>query len=253
MNRTFAGSGLNPDLIRLYEDTQYKNRVMFLTGDRNTMDNLLRKAKEYKAIQRIIANMRSERIPENNPQFEMAVDREIKIGQQFLSSARETFVKLYYPFFDRRANKEVLTDAEFLMDFKGNNYNGEDQIKKVLSDRQKFTAEDPKGTGFKDKCLQRLFTLDEMRREDLKNRAASNPAWQWTHPKALDELIDHCLRTGVWFQAGNYIQKNPPKEETSVSIQPQWLDKNKNEATLKSFPNLAIPCTMSSTKNPVPS
>jgi hypothetical protein len=231
-----AGSGLNPDLIRLYEDTQYKNRVMFLTGDRNTMDNLLRRAKEYKAIQRIIANMRSERVPENNPQFEMAVDREIKIGQQFLSSARETFVKLYYPFFDRRVNKEVLTDAEFLMDFKGNNYNGEDQIKKVLYDRQKFTAEDPKGTSFKDKCLQRLFTMVEMRREDLKNRAASNPAWQWHHPKALDELIDHCLRTGVWFQVGNYIQKNPPKEETSVSVHPQWLDKNKNEATLKILP-----------------
>jgi hypothetical protein len=29
--------------------------------------------------------MRSERVAENNPQFEMAVDREIKIGQQFLS------------------------------------------------------------------------------------------------------------------------------------------------------------------------
>jgi hypothetical protein len=229
-----SGSGLNPYLLRLYEDTQYKNRVMFLTGDRNTMDSLLRRAKEYKAIQRIIANMRSERVPENNPQFEMAVDREIKIGQQFLSSARETFVKLYYPFSFRGTDK--LVDAEFLMDFKGNNFNGEDQIKKLLSDRQKFTAEDFKGTSFKEKCLQRLFTLDEMRREDLKNRAARNPAWQWHHHKGLDELIDHCLKTGVWFQAGNYIQKNPPKEETSVSVQPQWLDKNKNEATLKILP-----------------
>ena len=185
-----ASTGLNPELVKLYEDTQFKNRVMFLTGDRNTMDTLLRRAKEYKAIQRIIASMKSERVPENNPQFEMAVDREIKIGQQFLSSARETFVKLYYPFQFRGEDK--LVDAEFLMDFKGNNFNGEDQIKKVLTDRQKFTSEDPKGNSFKEKCLQRLFTLDEMRREDLKNRAASNPAWQWHHPKALDELIDYC-------------------------------------------------------------
>ncbi|MGI8600262.1 MAG: DUF499 domain-containing protein [Chitinophagaceae bacterium] len=229
-----SGSGLSPDLLRLYDDAQYKNRVMFLTGDRNTMDNLLRRAKEYKAIQRIIKRMREERVAENNTQFEMAVDREIKIGQQFLSAARETFVKLYYPFHFRGQDK--LVDAEFLMDFKGNNYNGEDQIRKVLSDRQKFTTEDPKGNGFKEKCLQRLFTLDEMRQEDLKSRAASNPAWQWHHPKALDELIDHCLKNGIWFKAGNYIQKNPPKEDTSVTVQPTWSDKNSSEATLKIIP-----------------
>ena len=229
-----AGSGLNPDLLRLYNDSQYKNRVMFLTGDRNTMDNLIRRAKEYKAIQRIIVSMRSERVSENNPQFEMAVDREIKIGQQFLSAARETFVKLYYPFHFRGEDK--LVEAEFLMDFKGNNFNGEDQIKKVLIDRQKFTIEDPKSNGFKERCLQRLFTLDEMRREDLKSRAASNPAWQWHHPKALEELIDYCLRNGIWFQAGNYIQKNPPKEETSVTVQATWPDKNKSAALLKILP-----------------
>lgn len=104
-----TGAGLKPELSRLYEDAQYKNRVMFLTGDRNTMDNLLRKAKEFKAIQRIIKNMRDERVPENNTQFEMAVDREIKIGQQFLSSARETFVKLYYPFHFKGEDKLVDT------------------------------------------------------------------------------------------------------------------------------------------------
>lgn len=84
-----SGSGLNPDLLHLYDDAQFKNRVMFLTGDRNTMDNLLRKAKEFKAIQRIIKRMREERVAENNTQFEMAVDREIKIGTQFLSAAKK--------------------------------------------------------------------------------------------------------------------------------------------------------------------
>ena len=229
-----SGGGLNPDLLKLYEDTQYKNRVMFLTGERNTMDNLLRRAKEYKAIQRIIASMRSERVAENNPQFEMAVDREIKINLAFLQAARETFVKLYYPFQFRGANRMV--DSDFMMEWKGNNYNGEEQVRKILSERQKFTSDDPKSDSFREKCLERVFTLDEMRREDLKNRAATNPAWQWHHPKALEELIDHCLRTGAWFQAGNYIQKNPPKEETSVKVQPTWRDKNKSEAILKILP-----------------
>ncbi len=229
-----SGGGLNPDLLKLWEDTQYKNRVMFLTGERNTMDNLLRKAKEYKAIQRIIAHMRSERVAENNPQFEMAIDREIKINLAFLQAARETFVKLYYPFQFKGTNRMV--DADFMMEWKGNNYNGEEQVRKVLADRQKFTSDDPKSDGFRNKCLERLFTLPEMRREDLKNRAAANPAWQWHHPKALEELIDHCLRTGFWFQAGNYIQKNPPKEDTSVTVQATWPDKNKSEAILKILP-----------------
>jgi hypothetical protein len=229
-----SNRGLNPDLERLFDDAQYKNRIMFLTGDRNTMDNLLRRAKEYKAIQHIIANMKSERVREDDPQYEMATDREIKIAQQFLSAARETFVKLYYPF--RYQENDKLVDAEFMMEFRGNDYNGEDQIKKVLQGRQKYTDEDPKGNAFKDKCLQRLFTLNEMRREDLKSRAASNPAWQWHHPRALDDLINHCLSTGIWSQVGNYIQKYPPLEETSVSVQSTWPDKNSNEAVLKIIP-----------------
>jgi GNAT superfamily N-acetyltransferase len=229
-----SGGGLNPDLLKLYEDTQYKNRVMFLTGERNTMDNLLKKAKEHKAIVRIIANMRNDRVPENNSQFEMATDRDIKISLAFLTAARETFVKLYYPF--QYQGKNLLVDADFLMSFSNNNFNGEDQVRKLLLDKQKFTTEDPKGESFKQKCLVRLFTLNEMRREDLRNRASTNPAWQWHHPKALEELIDHCLKTGAWFQAGNYIQKNPPKENTSVTVQPTWLDKKKSDVNLKIIP-----------------
>jgi hypothetical protein len=228
------GGGLNPDLVKLFEDTQYKNRVMFLTGERNTMDNLLRKAKEHKAIVRIIANMKNERVPENNSQFEMATDRDIKISLAFLTAARETFVKLYYPFQFKGNN--LLVDADFLMAFSNNNFNGEDQIRKLLLDKQKFTTEDPKGESFKQKCLLRLFVLDEMRREDIKNRAATNPGWPWHHPKALEELIDHCLRTGAWYQAGNYIQKNPPKENTAVTVQPTWIDKKKSDVILKIIP-----------------
>jgi hypothetical protein len=75
-----------------------------------------------------------------------------------------------------------------------------------------------------------------MRREDLKNRAAANPAWQWHHPKALEELIDHCLKTNIWHQVGNYILKNPPKEDTSVTVQASWPDKNNSAAVLKIIP-----------------
>ena len=100
-----------------------------------------------------------------------------------------------------------MVDSDFMMEWRGNNYNGEDQIRKVLADRQKFTSDDPKSDGFRNKCLERLFTLPEMRREDLKNRAATNPAWPWHHPKALEELIDHCLRTEFGFRQATTFKK----------------------------------------------
>ncbi|HUM47162.1 MAG TPA: DUF499 domain-containing protein, partial [Chitinophagales bacterium] len=231
-----TGGGLHPDLNKLFEDTQYKNRLMFLTGERNTMDNLLRKAKEHKAIQRIIARLREEHTRENDPQYEMAEERATKINMAFLSAARETFVKLYYPFRKPNTGEDIMVDCDFPMAFRDNNYKGEDQIRTVLLERQKFTKEEPTSESFRSKCLSRLFTLDEMRREDLRNKAATNPAWQWHHPRSLDELIDHCIRTGIWTQSGNYIQKNPPKEETSVSVQSSWLDQKKADAVLKIIP-----------------
>lgn len=54
LTEPYTNGGLNPKLIDLFNDTQYKNRLMFLSGERNTMDNLLNVAKEHKAILRII-------------------------------------------------------------------------------------------------------------------------------------------------------------------------------------------------------
>ncbi len=53
-------TGLNQDLRRFYEDTTYKNRVMFLSGQRNSMDNLVNKGKEFTAITTILDKMKHE-------------------------------------------------------------------------------------------------------------------------------------------------------------------------------------------------
>ncbi|MBW9234650.1 hypothetical protein JQK62_20830, partial [Leptospira santarosai] len=43
------GIGLQKDLDNFYENARYKNRVMFLTGQRNSMDNLLEVSKQLRA------------------------------------------------------------------------------------------------------------------------------------------------------------------------------------------------------------
>ncbi|GFP20657.1 hypothetical protein HKBW3S03_02160, partial [Candidatus Hakubella thermalkaliphila] len=62
----YTGVGLHPSLERFYNDALYKNRVMFLSGGRDTMNRLYEAAKQLKAIERIIANMRDEKVPEDN-------------------------------------------------------------------------------------------------------------------------------------------------------------------------------------------
>jgi len=231
-----AGTGLHPSLKKLWDDTQYKNRVLFLSGERNTMDNLLSIAKEHKAIVSIIKRMRDDRIREDDPQFQDAQDRETKIVMRFLSNARETFVKLYYPINLHGNNK--ISDADFIMNFTNNEYKGEEQIRRVLIEKKKFiTKNEVASDTFKSKCEDRLFTQKQMRWQDVKNRSATYPAWQWHHLSALDDLLDDCLAKGYWRKQGNYIEKPPfPAEDTSVAIQELAREKETGNVVLKIIP-----------------
>ncbi|GAV24832.1 glycosyl transferase [Carboxydothermus islandicus] len=225
-----GGIGLHPDLEKFYENLRYKNRIMFLSGAKSTMDKLLRAAKELKAINHIIKRMQDERVPESNPQYQKALEKKDKIQLAVLQAARETFVSLFYP------TKNGLLKAEFLMEFQGNDYKGEDQIRRLLIEKQKFT-EDTSSETFRRKCEERLFVQKEMRWADIKERAATNPIWQWHHPDALDALKDEMLRKGFWREHGGYIEKPPfPKEKTSVQIREIGRDENTREIILRITP-----------------
>lgn len=151
--------------------------------------------------------MEEENTPANNPQYQKALEKRDRIKLELLQAARETFVQLYYP------TKNGLLKADFFMEFTGNDYNGEKQIKDVLLQRQKFTVDVADDT-FRKKCEDRLFTQKEMRWNDIKDRAAVNPAWQWHLPRALDDLKDEMLKKGIWREQGGYIAKPPfPKEK----------------------------------------
>ncbi len=225
-----GGTGLHPDLQKFYENERYKNRVMFLSGTRSTMDKLYHVAKEHRAINQIIARMEEEKVRENNPQYQKALEKRDRIKLELLQAARETFVQLYYP------AKTGLLKADFIMEFTGNDYNGEKQVKDVLLQRQKFTV-DVTDDNFRKKCEDRLFTQKEMRWSDVKDRAATNPVWQWHLPRALDDLKDDMLKKGIWREHGGYIEKPPfPKEKTKVFVQELRRDDSTGEVTLKLIP-----------------
>ena len=94
--------------------------------------------------------MDEEKTPESNPQYKKADEKRDKIKLELLQAARETFISLYYP------AKNGLMKADFLMEFAGNDYNGEKQIRDVLIKRQKFT-ETSQARRLEKKCEDQLF------------------------------------------------------------------------------------------------
>ncbi|MCF8004660.1 MAG: DUF499 domain-containing protein [Chromatiaceae bacterium] len=221
--------GLNPDLQTLYTNIDFKNRIGFLTGQRSA-DALLNAAKELKAIRHIIDELKAESTPDNDPQLVQARDLLDRIQNQFGSALRETFSTLYYP------SNQRLMSADFPMEFTANNYDGEDQIIRTLKGKMKYT-EDVTGDTFVKKVEQRLFTQKVMQWSEIKRRAATNPAWQWHRPDALDKLKDDCVHKDIWRENGGYVEKGPfPKPATQVKVQELSRDNDSGRVKLRATP-----------------
>jgi hypothetical protein len=211
------GGGLSPDLRKLHEDSTYKNRILFLSGEREVIQRLLERSAELKAIKGILGELEADKVPSNDPQLIAAHELQDGIQVQLLSAAREAFTRLYYP--ARQGDKDVLLEADFLMNFSGNEYHGEDQIREALKSKQKFT-EDVDTDTFRKKCEQRLFTQQVMPWTDVKRRAATNPAWQWHIPSALDALKSRMIMEDQWREDGGLVDKGPfAPPETDVRVQ----------------------------------
>ncbi len=223
----YGSGGFHPDLQKLYDDLDYKNRILFLSGTRGTLDNLLETAAELKAIGYILSEMKSEKVADNDPQQMAAKDMHDSIQLRLLSATREAFTTLCYP------TKDSLMNADFQMIFTDNNYNGEKQIRETLKAKQKFT-EDVSSDSFGKKCEQRLFTQKSMIWSEVKKRSAVNTAWQWHLPNALDLLKDDLVNKDQWREAGGYVEKPPfPKPQTDIRVKDKHRNDDTGEATLE--------------------
>ncbi len=78
--------GLHPDLQRLYDDTIYQNRVLFLTGDSRSAEAIYDNARQLKGIDFIINEFKVEKIASNDPQYLEAEKLKDNILFNFLSA-----------------------------------------------------------------------------------------------------------------------------------------------------------------------
>ena len=223
-------AGLHPDLATLYGQLTYQNRICFLTGQR-AFGSLLERARELKAINQIIGEMHEEGVADGDPQMQQARDQLMpRFLAQFHSAVRETFTTLYYPTRDR------LAKVDFLMEFKENRYNGEEQVREALADRQKFTTDVASET-FRKKLEARLFTQKSMLWTEIKRRAATSPGWQWHRPDALDRMKADCFHKDIWREEGSYVNKGPfPKPATGVRVRELSRDDDTGAVKLRLAP-----------------
>ena len=227
----YPGNKLHPDLEAFYQNMSYKNRVMFLSGDRSVMEKLYANSKKLKAIQSIIETMKSEGVSATDQQYREAEVQNDKALQALLSTIRETFITLYYP------TKNGIISSDFKLEFKGNKFDGEEQIIAVLREAMKyepFSKEDAFMENLRKKCEVRLFTTKEMMYSQITGRAATETSWQWYHPDQLDSLRADCLKKDKWREVGGYLVKGPfEKDPTSVTVSQMAYDETKQEFTLR--------------------
>jgi len=223
----YPGNKLHPDLQALYDNTSYKNRVMFLSGDRSIMEKLYENSKKLKAIQTIMNGLKDEGVSGTDQQYKEAEVQLDKATQTLFSAIRETFVRLYYPM------KDGIDNTEFKLEFKENKFDGEEQIIDALEDAMKYEKYS-KDDGFietlRKKCEARLFTRKEMTFSEITERAATEPVWQWYHHDQLEVLKDVCIKKDKWREKGGYLVKGPfEKDPTNVVITQSNYDFEKEE------------------------
>lgn len=227
---TSGNGGLSSALLTWYDAQTYKNRVCFLTGQHNNMQDLYDRARDVKAVESVIEELKNNNVKEKDSQMVTAVDYQVRAQHRFKTALKEIFVTLYYPF------RNGIQHYEIEMDFKDNNFVAEDQIRKLLKETvHKFIAVDDIDA-FRQRIEARLFTAQTMTWSQLEERAAEREDWSWYKPNTLKAAKDTYLQRGYWIERNGVLDKNPPKPKTSVTISEQTSLRDGADVILKLNP-----------------
>ncbi|HOV94711.1 MAG TPA: DUF499 domain-containing protein [Spirochaetales bacterium] len=226
-----ADNPLYPDWLQYYQNIDYKNRLIFLTGDRDTMNDTLKNAALYKAIDTIIAELEADHLSARDPQMTDAHSRKDKISLSLKSSIQQTFCQVVYP------SGPKLRTEQIRFSFDGNSFDAENQIRETLLSVQKFCSE-PANDAWVRKVEERLFdNQNPVLWSEVKKRAAVKTLWQFHPPRLLDEIKTYALHNGLWREEGNAIRHGPfPKDPPSVNVRKKSYDEKTGEATLEIIP-----------------
>ncbi len=206
---------ISADWQAWWAQQQYKNRVLFLTGSRDTFQKVLDSARQTRALQSIEDELRSENTPSDDPQWRALDALRDRVGLQFTAALKEAFDQIVYPSINS-ALRATGTDLAF-----AGNQSGEATLRHTLEGAQKFTTKIDDDS-FRTRAEARLFGSAETKVvlwSDFKRAAAVNTNWPLHKLSALDDLKAACLLRGHWREEGNHVRRGPfppPVPEVSV-------------------------------------
>ncbi len=206
---------ISEDWQAWWTQQQYKNRVLFLTGSRDTFQKVLDSARQTRALQSIEDELRSENTPSDDPQWRALDALRDRVGLQFTAALKEAFDQIVYP-----SINSALRSTGIDLAFAGNQ-SGEATIRHTLEGAQKFTTKIDDDT-FRTRAEARLFGSPETKTvlwSDFKRAAAVHTTWPLHKLSALDDLKASCLQRGLWREEGNHIRRGPfPPPVPEVAI-----------------------------------
>lgn len=208
---------ISADWQEWWAQQQYKNRVLFLTGSRDTFQKVLDAARQTRALESIADDLRSENTPPDDPQWRALDMLRDRIALQFTAALKEAFDQIVYP-----SINSALRASGIDLAFAGNQ-SGEATIRHTLEASQKFTTK-INDDAFRTKAESRLFGSGDTKVvlwSDFKRNAAVLTTWQLHKPSALDDLKAECVQRGQWREEGNHVRRGPfppPTPEVSVRV-----------------------------------
>ncbi|WP_050726781.1 DUF499 domain-containing protein [Vulgatibacter incomptus] len=209
-----GGLALSSEWQAWWQNQTFKNRVVFLTGSRLVMQNVNDCARQYRALQSIEDELRTDSTPPNDPQWKVLDGLRDRIGNQLGSALTQAFDTLIYPSINEKLRPQGIS-----FEFRGNSLSGEDAVRKALKEAQKLETDTTSDT-FRARAEARLFTAKSMLWSEVRRKAATSTNWPFHSAKALEDLKVDTVKKGHWRDQANYVEKGPfPKAKTSVAIE----------------------------------
>jgi hypothetical protein len=217
---------------RFYDSVTEKNNLCVLTGDGTDISSLEEKTRVLYAIAKL-----KEELPESAPQQKELDEKQEAAEQDFNSTVKSTFNRIYYP------TKSGLEPTKVAMTFTGNRFDGEEQIEQALASVgvSKLVIDLENSAQAQIKKAEDLLWPAGQKRvpwRDIKARAIANPRWTWLPQNGLDQLKKIAEQQGRWRDCNDGYEEQGPFEapKTSVRITQLSHDDETGEAVLEVAP-----------------